>query len=55
MQKTLMLLEQIIEASQEQDRKNDVNSIKRGESFFTFHLKALKLLIDEESTKNNNQ
>lgn len=55
MKKTLRLLDQIIEASQEQDRKNDVNSIKRGESFLTFHLKTLKLLIDEESTKNDNQ
>jgi len=49
MNKTLNLIQQLIEASQEKDRQDrQKNPEKMGDSFFTFYLKNLKALATEE-------
>lgn len=49
MQKTLILIQQLIEASQEKDRQDKVKDLEKiGDSFFTFYLKNLKVLATEE-------
>jgi len=49
MNKTLNLIQQLIEASQEKDRQDkQQNPEKTGDSFFTFYLKNLKVLATEE-------
>lgn len=49
MNKTLNLIQQLIEASQEKDHQDRLKDPeKKGDSFFTFYLKNLKTLATEE-------
>lgn len=49
MNKTFNLIQQLIEASQEKDRQDRLKDPeKKGDSFFTFYLKNLKVLAVEE-------
>jgi len=49
MKKTLNLIQQLIEASQEKDRQDRLKDPEKvADSFFTFYLKNLKVLAAEE-------
>jgi hypothetical protein len=49
MNKTISLINQLIEASQEKDRQDELKDPqKKGDSFFTFYLKNLMVLAKEE-------